>query len=102
MTAGLDATLLAVMGTLPGINGDEADRGAWYRAFIFRRYLMKKQGSIGDEKVLLNDLSRALLNDGTFNRFSELDCFIENDIPSLSVRDILASKVYTDCVAGIR
>ena len=92
------AILLAALSMLPGLEDNENQRSAYYRAFVLRQFLNSNKAIMGDEKYVLNDLIVLFLRDGVFERFSEFECFIQSDIPTVPVSDVLSSQLYHDCL----
>ncbi|KZY29475.1 hypothetical protein A3731_05885 [Roseovarius sp. HI0049] len=90
--------LLAALSMLPSLEGKERQRAAYYRAFILRQFLNSNKAIMGDEKYVLDDLIVFFLRDGTFERFSEFECFIQSDIPTVPASDVLSSQLYHDCL----
>ena len=90
--------LLATMSMLPDLDGPAAQRAAYYRAFVLKEFLYAQKEDIERMKFALSDLIVFFLRDGPFDRFSELDCFIRSDIPTVPLKEVLASHLYKDCV----
>ncbi len=94
------ANLLAALSMLPDLEGPDMRRAAYYRGFILRQYLNVHGQELGEEGGMLNDLSSFLVGDGTFDRFSELDCFVRSDIPTVTIEAVLDSLRYQECVGA--